>query len=479
MTHTRTLILVVLGLIPLAGLSPALADYPTEVMSDGPIGYWRLGESSGAAQAQDETTNNRDLDYNGFAAGDYGQTGAIAGDADTAMNFASAKPNDTLLSPNAADFGFASGQSFSLEYWIKTPGSGNAGVITKGYSTSEVRPWYLARYDSHRVDFYLRNAAGTSRVATSSTRLNDDQWHHVVGVYDNSNSQVRIYVDGSMEDRATSVPLEAYGTNAAVFTVANHANRVFDGQLDEVAVYEKALDNTDGSGGVDSYTRVLEHYLTGTGFTAGPTLNVDFSSSINEGGGPGGVQDQFLSFDGTEDDGSGNVTRTYPSTMGSGGTVDVTIGGYTHFRDYAAITGGPFAGQNELLSDMVLRNAGGTMTLTLADLGAGLYDITTYHHSPSSGGGTIDINLTDANGSSSVGTGIPVSNGTSPASISTVSFQFESNGSSVAIDFVGGSGAQHASLNGFELTLVPEPSTFALSALGLLGLLACGQRRKR
>jgi hypothetical protein len=34
-------------------------------------------------------------------------------------------------------------------------------------------------------------------------------------------------------------------------------------------------------------------------------------------------------------------------------------------------------------------------------------------------------------------------------------------------------------LDNFEVSAVPEPSTFALTALGLLGLIGCGRRRKR
>ncbi len=74
----------------------------------------------------------------------------------------------------------------------------------------------------------------------------------------------------------------------------------------------------------------------------------------------------------------------------------MTIGGQTHFRDYAALTGGPFVGESDLLSDSVLRNRNGVMTLTLSDLIDGNYSMTTYHHGTHFGAGTIsEVLLTD------------------------------------------------------------------------------------
>jgi len=478
---TRLTILLALGLFVAMSTSTWAQSYESAVLADSPIGYWRLGEASGPTAA-DETAGGRDLTYNGFPPGIFGQPGAIVGDADTAVDLTGTSPNPTISRGDTGDFGFASGQSFSVEYWIKAaPGhasSNDAGILGKGYDGTQVRPWYLSRLRTdEKVDFYLRNSSGTSKAATSSTQINDDQWHHVVGVYDNADAQVRIYVDGSMEHRTTGVPADAYGTNTRPFILGNHLNRRLDAALDEVALYDVALDNTDGTGGIDADNRVLAHSLAGNGWQPGPTLSVDFSSSINEGSGPGGLQEGFLPFDATEDDGTGPVTRTLPSGVGVGGTVDVTMAGYTHFRDYAGLTGA-FAGESPLLSDMVLRNADGEMTLTFEDLLPGVYDIEMFHHSSEFGGGSFDIELADQ----LVLSGVPVSDGTSPSSISTTMLTFVTDGSAVRIDFLGGADPQHLSLNGFVLTrsvVIPEPCTLLIWFL-LAGLaVGCGWRRRK
>lgn len=186
---------------------------------------------------------------------------------------------------------------------------------------------------------------------------------------------------------------------------------------------------------------------------AGP-LSVDIGDMRDFGGGPGGTQSGFVAFEGTESGGLEPVYRALPSALGTDGTVGVKLSNYTHFRDYAAITGGSFVAQNALLSDLVLRNSNGTLKLTLDDLLPGTYEITTYHHNTQFGGATFDMKLYDANGRNQpVVTGATVSSGTSPSSISIETFQFTAAGSSVLIDLLGG-GGQHLTLNGFDLNLV-------------------------
>ncbi len=439
----RLVLLVTTSLLFILGQGAIhAAPYYETVLDDNPLGYWRLGEAAGASQAVDASGSGRDLNYNNMTPAGFAQPGAIVGDPDTAVQFIPATNNPTISSPNTADFGFASGQSFSAEYWIKAlPGNAtatDAGLLVKGYDSSQAQPWYLSRYKSGGyVDFFLRSP---DKSVTSTTAVNDGQWHHVVGVYDSGAGQIRMFVDGQLEATNGGVGVNSYGTNSRPFTIANHLNRNVDASMDEIAMYGTALGDL----------QVLDHYRAGIGV---PALNVDFGSNPTSGGGPGGRQPGFYEFEDTEGGGTPPVIRTY-DLLGGDGTVDVKIGGYTHFRDYAAVTG-TYAGQSELLSDMVLRNADGTMKLTLDGLAAGTYEITTYHHSTQFGGGALDIRLFDAAAPGQVvATGVPVSSGTNPSSISTQTFQFTAGGSSVVIDLLGGTTSQHMPLNGFELELI-------------------------
>ena len=79
-------------------------------------------------------------------------------------------------------------------------------------------------------------------------------------------------------------------------------------------------------------------------------------------------------------------------------------------------------------------------------------------------------------------TGVTMSDNDSP-SLSTTTFPVTvSGGSPVIVELIRGpsvGGDDHMALPGFELTLIPEPSTGLLLAMGLLGLAACRCPRRR
>jgi rhamnogalacturonyl hydrolase YesR len=126
----------------------------------------------------------------------------------------------------------------SISAWIKSSGLKHqyASVVTKGLTA-----WRLIRNSwSSAMSFHF-NAAGTGEFqANGQTAVLDNQWHHLVGVYDGS--QVRLYVDGQ---------LDAYGAAGAVKTstdpvyIGSRVNRVSDrsweGQIDDVRIYNRAL----------------------------------------------------------------------------------------------------------------------------------------------------------------------------------------------------------------------------------------------
>ncbi|MDX6199796.1 MAG: hypothetical protein QOJ79_2947, partial [Actinomycetota bacterium] len=85
--RAAVLLLALLGLTPalLAGLSQgvgasSLGSYQAAVLSDAPVGYWRLGERSGAVAA-DSSGAGRSGSYSGGVS--LGVAGALVGDGDT------------------------------------------------------------------------------------------------------------------------------------------------------------------------------------------------------------------------------------------------------------------------------------------------------------------------------------------------------------------------------------------------------------
>jgi hypothetical protein len=144
--------------------------------------------------------------------------------------------------------------SFTVATWFKTTANfPDEGVmVNKGGLGSESSGanqnygiWFTP---SERLQGGFETTGGTNQYITSANTYNDGQWHHGVVTFDNPNNIVRLFVDGvqigtlstsSNPDNTGSQPLRIAG-NAQSLT-----EDFFIGQLDEVGVWNRALNNTE------------------------------------------------------------------------------------------------------------------------------------------------------------------------------------------------------------------------------------------
>lgn len=127
--------------------------------------------------------------------------------------------------------------NFSVQAWIKTTYTGaivpvykHQGGLFNGYFLA-VNDVGLGSIADNRAYFYVSNGI----TGVSSTIVNDGSWHQLVGVYDVTNNQTRLYVDGGLE--ATG-PRNDMTTNSYIFLVGLSG---LDTYLDEVRVWDHAL----------------------------------------------------------------------------------------------------------------------------------------------------------------------------------------------------------------------------------------------
>ncbi|HSO33424.1 MAG TPA: LamG domain-containing protein [Labilithrix sp.] len=213
------------------------AFYAATVLADSPVAYWRLGETSGTT-VKDVSGRGND----GIAvACSPGASGAILNDPDTAMRF------DGLRSSIAsvADLTFAGNVSFSIEAWA-SPGGGGAvfqHIINKEKSNQQGYAIYMKPTVAVYFERYLDGTGYEAR----GPALTPNKFAHIVGTYDGAT--LSIYVNGVLggiaKDTQTTKAL------ATPFHIgAGETANFFDGVIDEVAVYDKAL----------SPARILAHY---------------------------------------------------------------------------------------------------------------------------------------------------------------------------------------------------------------------------
>ena len=234
-------------------LAAASTFYPyrTAVLADSPNFYWRLAETTGTA-LNDTGTGNRDatLLAQTFTMGQASALRSETRDRSLALSVGTINANASAAGPNV----------FSVEAWVKSTSTTGGRILGFGNqtgqnpSTTVDRQLYLA--PNGKVMF---GVGGATKVGiASNAAVNNGAWHHVVGTYTSGTNDMKLYVDGALQGRATATPVALTGywrAGAEQITgwPSNPTDTYYEGSLDELAVYTTAL----------SATRVLAHYNAG------------------------------------------------------------------------------------------------------------------------------------------------------------------------------------------------------------------------
>ncbi|MCP5098017.1 MAG: LamG domain-containing protein, partial [Chloroflexi bacterium] len=172
-------------------------------------------------------------------------TAGVAGafSSSTAVQF---DGNDYIVIPDSEDLDL---EQISISFWMKAPStSNNDFLIAKGRNGWEIR-LHLVESDG-RIVFSTPGLYAPNNVwgHSSGPKLTDDQWHHVVAMYDGERKIV--YVDGNKvidaavtgSLRKTDAPITLGSSfysykNYSSFSISD----ALEGALDEVAIFNRAL----------------------------------------------------------------------------------------------------------------------------------------------------------------------------------------------------------------------------------------------
>ena len=95
------------------------------------------------------------------------------------------------------------------------------------------------------MTLYLRDSASTSFRADGTTEIGDDKWHFVAARADASTGKASIWIDGKMEAETDFNEKDGYGTSEGVFHIGRHYDRYTAGIIDDVALFNVALEEED------------------------------------------------------------------------------------------------------------------------------------------------------------------------------------------------------------------------------------------
>jgi|SRR5690554_2903901 len=250
-------IILVAGFVCCVALSaPALADtYSDAVLGDNPLGYWRM-DGSGVNQGSDGTTlQHSDVSVNTEAAGPGGESypGFDGGNSavyynGSALDTGFSRVGDAI-EPDSYAYDITG--AMTVEAWVKADDldTGNRAIVANFHNTNGHRSYMLYQNGSG-LRFSVSGDGSSSNLATAVTSgsLTTDEWYHVVGVFRPSES-VELYVNGELASSVTSgVPDSAFVSKYATYIGAQWTNKNvgswFLGSIDEVAIYDSALSDT-------------------------------------------------------------------------------------------------------------------------------------------------------------------------------------------------------------------------------------------
>jgi hypothetical protein len=206
-----------------------LGPYAQRVIADGASNYWRLGESSGLV-AVDSVGG-----ANGTISGGVtlGAAGAIA-DGNKAMTF------DGTTGKIVTSVPIAWSVQFTVEVWIKgTTAAANYMPIfsNRGTVPTDAKVFIGVMLDKTLI--FVSDNATPSQVFGVAQVVLDGQWHHIVAV--GTATTVLLYIDSLLKRTEVTTLVAPTANLAAISYDFGTPGGWFNGQLDDVAIYPRAL----------------------------------------------------------------------------------------------------------------------------------------------------------------------------------------------------------------------------------------------
>lgn len=198
-------------------------------------GHWKLDETSGTT-AIDSSDSEIDGTYTN------GATPGFQGIRRYAANFDGTDDHVTIS--GGSDYNIR--QSVTVACWAK---SDTALFSGWGSLVSKRSQFYLhPNYNEKTIYFEVNHAGGVAHSGTynMSALGGMQKWHHYVGVYDFDTGEVQLYVDGVLRTSSTTTAHTLLSSDTGALTIGkddgySSGTRFFDGQIDDVRIYDKAL----------------------------------------------------------------------------------------------------------------------------------------------------------------------------------------------------------------------------------------------
>lgn len=234
--------------------SVAASDYASTVRKDAPVVWWRFDELD-----QDRASDEQHLKLHGrYLNGTMNRRGVSGLAAGFERSNRAGRVEVTLDPASDAALEGLFNSSFTLEFWLRDEAAApdnvtNYSLFYKADRSAFTRNslWlYRARQDGDyhfRIQGKGRASTGLSIVSPGgSNSAGDRQWHHlaITALRDKKRNALHAFFDGRLVGVTEAPDVHFDNSGPLIIGNSHHRNSPWQGDLDELAIYDRALSET-------------------------------------------------------------------------------------------------------------------------------------------------------------------------------------------------------------------------------------------
>jgi hypothetical protein len=217
---------------PLSQIDSITFNVPSDIPTEGLIAYYPFN-----GNANDESGNGNNGTINGATL-----TSDRFSSPNKAYDFVGNDENNIAISP------FIPPEIISISIWFKPitngPGGNLRSVIFSNQQMFVNHDAINIIMEDGKIHFALLNSSGGEYGILSNNTITLNQWHHLVCIID-SGKNMKIFLDNIAQNQTISWTGMYNGLNVTNIGNVYLDNDNFDGSLDDVRIYNRALSESE------------------------------------------------------------------------------------------------------------------------------------------------------------------------------------------------------------------------------------------
>lgn len=134
-------------------------------------------------------------------------------------------------------------QSHTISVWVNPDGVSNLQQVIRGTEDNSSYGYAISIGSGH-VDYGVKDGSAFFIGGSGVSDISSDNWYHLTGSYDGST--IRLYINGTVVDSgSTTKTLQYTGTNSYIGHDGGGQELWYDGNIDDVRIYDRALSPTE------------------------------------------------------------------------------------------------------------------------------------------------------------------------------------------------------------------------------------------